>query len=216
MEDAMHMATAGRLRETETALRTLATKNPRDFDLRYRLGLILVKQNKLDDAAKVLIEATRINPGFSFAWLALGDVSFRRGDKATAMAHAKRARERAGNSVMAWNALAVLDERIGDPAGQALALEALVRLVPQDREYCVHLTNLLLEHRNSDAAQSVAESGLGRFPNDPELLRLRGLAWYGMGRKDEAIDAFLSAMDAATTRRGGACIHRDVSAGYRQ
>ena len=197
VEDAMRMVAAGRLSDGETALRTLAAKDPRDADLRYRLGLVLVKQNKLDDAAKVLVETTRIDPNFVFAWLALSDLSFRRGDRVTALAHAKRAEERAGTSVMAWKALAILDDRIGDAAGQARALEALVRLAPQDREPSVRLANLLLEHRNADAARTVANNGLSRFPNDPELLRLRGLAWYGLGRKDEAMNSFLAAMDAA-------------------
>ncbi len=197
VEDAMRMVAAGRLPEAETALRALAAKEPRDADLRYRLGLVLVKQNRLDDAAKVLVEATRIDPTFGFAWLALGEISFRQGDKVAAMAHAKRAEERAGKSVMAWKALAALEERIGDAVGQARALEVLVRLAPQDRDACVRLANLLLEHRNAGAARSAADSGLRVFPNDSELLRLRGLAWYGMGRKDEAMDSFLAAMDAA-------------------
>ncbi len=197
VEDAMRMVATGRLSDAEAALRTLSAKDPRDADVRYRLGLVLVKQKKLDDAARVLAESTRIDPNFVFAWLALGDVSFRQGDKVTAMAHARRAAERAGKSVIAWKALAVLEERIGDGAGQAHAFEALVRLAPEDREIWVRFANLLLEHRNADAARSVAAGGLRVFPNDPELLRLRGLAWYGLGRKDEAIDSFLAAMDAA-------------------
>ena len=197
VEDAMRMVAAGRLAEGEAALRALAAKEPRDADLRYRLGLVLVKQNRLDDAAKVLVEATRIEPAFVFPWLALGDISFRRDDKVAAMAHAKRAEERAGESVLAWKALAVLEDRIGDSAGQARALAALVHLAPQDRDACVRLASLLLEHRNAGAARSAADSGLRVFPDDSELLRLRGLAWYGMGRKDEAMDSFLAAMDAA-------------------
>jgi len=193
VEDAMRMAAAGRLGEAEVALRNLAAANPRDADLRYRLGLVLVKQKKLDDGVKALLEATRIEPQFVFAWLALSDVSFRRGDKVAAISQAKRAEERAGDSAMAWKALAVLEERIGDAGGQARALEGLIRLTPQDRESRVRLANLLLEHRNAEAALPVTEG----FPDDAELLRLRGLALYGLGRKEDAIDSFLAAMDAA-------------------
>ena len=199
MEDAMRMVAAGHLPEAEAALRTLVTKEPRDADLYYRLGLVLVKRNKLDDAENNLVAATRIDPTFCFAWLALGDISFRRGKNVAAMAYAKRAEERAGKSAVAWKALAVLQERIGDAAGQARALQALVQLAPQDRDACVRLANLLLEHRNADAARSIVDIGLRVFPNDPELLRLRGLAWYGIGRKDEALNSFLAAMDAAPT-----------------
>ncbi|MEO8127148.1 MAG: tetratricopeptide repeat protein, partial [Bryobacteraceae bacterium] len=193
VDDAMRMVAAGRLDEAETALRNLTAANPRDADLHYRLGLVLVKQKKLDEAGTVLSETTRIDPKFVFAWLALSDLSFRRGDSAAAIAQAKRAEERAGDSATAWKALAVLEARIGDAGGQARALEGLLRLTPEDRQSRLRLANLLLEHRNANATLAVTDG----FPNDAELLRLHGLALYGLGRKEEAIDSFLAAMEAA-------------------
>jgi tetratricopeptide (TPR) repeat protein len=38
---------------------------------------------------------------------------------------------------------------------------------------------------------------LRRFPGEAELLRLQGLAFYALGRKQEALASFLAAMDAA-------------------
>ena len=197
MEDALRMAAQGRLPEAETALRALAAKAPRDGDLRYRLGLVLVKQKKIDEAAQVLEEATRIEPAFVFAWLALGDVRLRQGNRAGAAADARRAKALAGKSVAAWKGLEALEDRLGDAAGQAQALETLIRLAPEDRSAYVRLANLLFDHRTSEAARVVADAGLRRFPGDAELLRLQGLAFYGLGRKLEALASFLAAMDAA-------------------
>jgi predicted Zn-dependent protease len=89
IEDALRMSAQGRLPEAESALRALAMKDPHDADLRYRLGLVLVKQKKIDEAARVLEEATRIEPAFVFAWIALGDVRLRQGNQAEAAAAQK-------------------------------------------------------------------------------------------------------------------------------
>jgi tetratricopeptide (TPR) repeat protein len=197
VEDALRMAAQGRLPEAETALRALAAKNPRDGDLRYRLGLVLLKQKKIGEAAQALEEAAQIEPDFVFAWLALGDVRLRQENRAGAAVAAKRARVLAGKSATAWKGLEALEIRLGDALGQAQALEMLVRLTPEDRDVYVRLASLLLEHRTAAAAKVVAEAGLRRFPRDAGLLRLQGLAWYGLGRKQEALSSFLAAMDAA-------------------
>ena len=197
VEDALRLAAQGRLQEAETALRTLAASAPRDADLRYRLGLVLVKQKKIDEAARVLEEASRIDPAFVFTWLALGDVRLRQGNRVGAKADARRAQSLAGKSAAAWKGLEALESRIGDAVGQAQALETLIRLTPEDRVAYVRLANLLLEHRTADAALVVAGAGLRRFPGDADLLRLQGLAFYALGRKQEALASFLAAMDAA-------------------
>jgi len=105
VEDPMRLVAEGRIAEAESILRGLTEKNPRDVDLRYRLGLVLLKQKHLDEAERVLKEATKIDPNFAFAWLALGDIHFRRNDRITAIADAKHAASLAGDSVVAWRAL---------------------------------------------------------------------------------------------------------------
>src|SRR3978361_423594 len=78
VEDAMRLVAGGQLAEAEKMLRTLAGNNPHDGGLHYRLGLVLLKEKKLDEAERVLKEAVRIEPKFAFSWLALGDIHFRR------------------------------------------------------------------------------------------------------------------------------------------
>ena len=197
IDDALRMASEGRLAEAETALRALTVQAPNDGDLRTRLGLVLLKEKMLDEAAGELSKATTLDPGSVFAWLALGDVRLRQGNHAEAARSAKRAQSLAGKSAAAWKALAVLQQRLGDNTGEVQSLRSAIRLAPEDRSLHVRLTNLLIEHRNADTALAVATAALNRFTTDAELLRLRGLALYGLGRKGEALDAFLAAMDAA-------------------
>ncbi len=147
----------------ESALRSAAGRNAQDADSRYRLGLILYKQRKLDESARTLEEAARIEPAQALNWRAL------------ALVHGARR----------------------DGIGEARALQKIVELDPRDIAAYRRLAALLLEHRTADAALAVSQAGVHRFGRDPELLRLRGLALYGLGRKIEAIDSFVSAMDAA-------------------
>jgi tetratricopeptide (TPR) repeat protein len=199
IDDALRMAAEGRLAEAETALQALTVQAPDDGDLRYRLGLVLLKEKKLDQAAGELTRATTLDPASVFAWLALGDVRLRQGNHADAARTAKRAESLAGTSPVAWKALALLQQRLGDDAGQVRSLRSAILFVPEERGLHIRLTNLLIEHRNADSALTVATAALNRFKTDAELFRLRGMALYGLGRKPEAIDAFLAAMDAAPT-----------------
>lgn len=197
VDAALRMAADGRLPEAEAALRAIAARAPRDADVRFRLGLVLLKETKFEEAAVALTEATNLEPRSVLAHLALGDVRLRQGNRAEAAREASEAQELAGNSISSWKALAVLQSRLANAPGESRALETLIRLAPEEHEPYVRLANLLLQHRTPDAARLMADAGLRHFVRDPELLRLRGLALYGLGRKPEAIDTFLVAMDAA-------------------
>ena len=163
VDDAMRLATQGRLVEAETMLRGIAARDTKDADVRYRLGLILFKQRKLDDAARYIDEATAREP----------------------------------SAVPVWRAAALVRAARQDGIGEAKAWQKIIELEPTDGPAYRKLAALLLEHRTADGALAVVDAGVKRFPGDAEMLRLRGLALYGLGRKPEAVDSFLAAVDAA-------------------
>ena len=151
------------LQVDEAALRAAVAGDGRDADARYRLGLVLFKQRKLDESSRVLEEAARIEPA----------------------------------QALIWRALALVCGARRDGLGEARALRKIIEIDPRDAAAYRKLAALLLDHRTADAALAVAQAGAQRFPADAEMLRLRGLAQYGLGRKQEAIDSFLLAMDGA-------------------
>lgn len=55
----------------EATLRAAVARDAKDVDARYRLGLVLFKQRRLDDAVRYLDEAARIAPGQVLIWRAL-------------------------------------------------------------------------------------------------------------------------------------------------
>lgn len=150
------------LQPDEAALRSAAARNATDADARYRLGLILFKQRKLDESVRYLDEAAKIEP----------------------------------KQVLIWRAVALVRGARNDGLGEARALQKIIELDPSDAAAYKKLAALLLDHRTADAALAVTDTGARRFPGDAELLRLRGLALYALGRKLEAIDAFLAMPDS--------------------
>ena len=46
----------------DAALRNIAAKDPQDADARFRLGLVLLKEAKIEEAAAALAEATKLEP----------------------------------------------------------------------------------------------------------------------------------------------------------
>lgn len=146
----------------EAALRTAASRDPRDADTRYRLGLTLFKQRKLEESMRWLGEAAKLEP----------------------------------RQPLIWRALALVAGTQHDGLTEARALQRIIELDPSDAAAHRRLVTLLLDHRTADAALAVADSAIKRFPADPELLRLRALALYALGRKPEAIDAFLAVPDS--------------------
>jgi tetratricopeptide (TPR) repeat protein len=194
---AMRLAAQGKLREAEAVLTSASQQFPRDADVRYRLGLILLKQRKTDEAVQQLQVAVSVDDSNVFTWLALGDARLQQGKRAEAVDAAARAKLLAGSSAPAWKALSVLQGGLGNKVDQVLSLEKVVKLIPEDRDGYIRLANVRLDIHDCAGAGKAADAGLQGYPRDPELLRLRGLAMYGLGLKAEALDSFLSAMDAA-------------------
>ncbi len=55
----------------DAALRAAVARDAQDVDARYRLGLVLYKQRKLDESARYLDEAARLAPGEVMIWRAV-------------------------------------------------------------------------------------------------------------------------------------------------
>ena len=81
------------------------------------------------------------------------------------------------------------------PAESVEQMQHAIRLDPSQRVYYTDLAQLFLHHRTPQPAVAVLEPAIARFPEDAELLRLLGLAYYAEGNFERAIDAFLRVTD---------------------
>jgi len=192
----MRLAARGDFAGAGRVLAEFVASHPKDADARYRLGVVLMRQGELTQAAASVEAAIRLDGTQASYHLALGEIALRVPDHAKAVAAAGRAAKLAGGNVALWRAIATVQQRAGDGIGEARSLQSLLRLTPEDRAPYARLSALLLDHRTADGALAVAEAGVRRFARDAELWRLHGLAAYAMGRKEDALRSFLRAIDA--------------------
>jgi predicted Zn-dependent protease len=180
----------------EALLSELVGDFPRDAGFRERLGLILLRRGALEEARAHLEEAVRLQPHAAASHLALARLHWLREDRTNAQAELARAAELGADDPAVQQALAELHRQTGDGPATAQALQRASELAPDNLRLRLELAELYLDHRTPEGALATAAAALERFPGDPNLLRLKGLAHYGLGETQPAIDAFLAAIDA--------------------
>ncbi len=261
IRQAAELAAAGQLPRAEEILIELEQAAPEHAEIQYRLGLVLLQQQKIADAAERLERATRLAPRVPLVWLGVAQTRLQLGRReeayeaagrtlALAPADARVARalsmfyeqagdfEEAADHQLRWaravnqelpspepleraaelylragNAdkaielveqIAAKDDsgavrrlrgqafRIkGDPARAVEEMQQAIRLEPDEPTHYIQLAQLFIDHRTLPPALMVLEEALRRIPSEPELVRLLGVAHYGTGDTDKALDAFL-------------------------
>ena len=168
IETAMELVAAGKLDLASLMLLDLEKADPRNPEIAYRFGLVLLKQGRLEDARRRLESAAKLDPKYPFVWSALG------------LLHDSLAKAAAGN----------------DAPTAVREFQEAIRLDPARTPYYLELAQLFLDHDTPEPAEIVLRNAARRFPNNAEVLRLLGLADYAQGKTQEALDAFLKAIDA--------------------
>ncbi len=168
IDRAMQLVSTGKLAEAESVLQDLEKADPRNPEVEYRLGLVLLKEGKLEEARRRMEVAAKLDPKYPFIWSALG------------LLHDSLAKAAAPN----------------DASTAAKEFQEAIRLDPTRAVYYLELAQLFLDHDTAEPAELVLKNAARRFPNNAEVLRLLGLADYAQGKTQEALDAFLKAIDA--------------------
>ena len=169
VERAMALVAAGNLQAAATMLADLETQNPNDPDPAYRLGLVLLKEGKFDDSLHHLELAAKLGPNRPLILAALG---------------------------LLHHSLARTAEARNDAPTAAKEFQEAIRFDPSRPPYYIDLAQLLLDHETPEPAEVIVRNALQRFPRDPNVLRLLGLAEYAQGKTQQALDAFLKLIDA--------------------
>jgi tetratricopeptide (TPR) repeat protein len=168
VEKAKELVAAGKLDQAAAMLLDLEKADPRNLEVAYRFGLVLLKQGKFEDARRRLESAAKLNPNYPFVWSALG------------LLHASLAKVAAPD----------------DAPTAAREFQEAIRLDPAHTAYYIDLAQLLLDHETTEPAEIVLKNAARRFPHDAEVLRLLGLTEYAQGKTQEALNALLQAIDA--------------------
>jgi tetratricopeptide (TPR) repeat protein len=175
IEKAMQLVSSGKLAEAESMLLDLEKADPRNPEVEYRFGLVLLKEGKLEDARRHLESAAKLDPKYPFVWSAIG------------LLHETLAKAAVRN----------------DAPTAAKEFQQAIRLDPTRVVYYLELAQLFLDHDTAEPAELVLKNAVRRFPANPQVLRMLGLADYAQGKSQEALDAFLKAIDADPDAESG-------------
>jgi tetratricopeptide (TPR) repeat protein len=211
LAESMRLAASGDLERARNLLIQLKQSHPGDPEIRYRLGLVLLRQRNFQQAESELEAAARLKPDSPMVWLGLAQVRLQLGRAEQGLEAASRAAELAGGDPAVSRALAMLNAQAAEfYSGSAKALrlkkeparavehfQLAIRLNPDQPSYYAELATLFLDHRTPEPAAAVLDAAVARFPKDAELHRLLGLARYAAGDSQRALDAFLAAIELA-------------------
>ena len=164
------------------------------FDTAFRAGLIALNQNDLRTAESQLEEASKLQPRDPRVWLALAQTYWKLHKKEPAQAAASRAEEFTTDAAI-FRGLAVYYTETTNYRKAAELLHSAIRRNPFNESYYFELAQLYLNQQNFPAALETLSAGRENFDKSAQLTLAAGVAYYGLRRFSEAIDAFLRTIE---------------------
>lgn len=132
--EAMSLAGAGKIAEAEQILRVLEAAHPKEFEIRYRLGLVLLRAGKAKEAVSQLESATALQPGSGLAWISLARARLSVGAREKALEAAAEAARFTGTGPPILRALAIFYAEALEFGRAAEFEERWGRAAPEDGE----------------------------------------------------------------------------------
>jgi tetratricopeptide (TPR) repeat protein len=191
-------------------------------DVHYRVGVIHERKDDLEEAARSLWNALRINPAYAEAILALTSVYERQGDCERAAEIAERfrfaSREVGPLDSTTRGKLANLQAQLGDAlleAGERReAIDCYRRALdrcPSFHDIRLRLGVALREAGLPDRSMAELRQVIQANPELPEARVQLGLTLNSLGRSDEAIREWNTVLESDPTRRDALMYLRMVS-----
>ncbi|HEX8924472.1 MAG TPA: tetratricopeptide repeat protein, partial [Terriglobales bacterium] len=148
--------------------------NPKSFEAHLSLGLLLARQNKLDQARPELDAATRLDPGVAGpamkarAWRALAQID-RSSDPAAASTDLIEALKISPETPRDTLLAAELADATNQPDAAEAAYKRVLANDPKNAEARAGLAHLLLARKQYPEAETVLRAALADSPDNPAL-----------------------------------------------
>lgn len=167
--------------------------SPQDYEANHNLGELFARMNKVTEAIPYLEKAQQLNPGsydngydLSFAYLLTGRLS-----EARQMIHDL---VQLKNTAELHNLLAQVEEKDGNFVAAVNEFETAANMDPSESNLFDWASELLV-HRTLDPAIEVFRQSTERYPDSSRLAMGLGMAYYSLGKYDDAVKALLRAAD---------------------
>jgi tetratricopeptide (TPR) repeat protein len=182
----------------EQSLRDAATRRPEDFSANFRLGKLLVEDEKPQEGLRYLERAYRLNPRdignaseMALARADTGDYVQARSDVRALLAVQDKSHQQ---NAELHHLLADVDEKLSDPLEAVREYQRAAELDPSETNLFDWGAELLLHHA-AEPAIEVFVKGHRSFPRSVRMLDGLGAAWYSNGSYEDAVRSFCEASD---------------------
>lgn len=171
--------------------RRAAVADPKYFEPRLSLGLLLARTGQREQARTELLSATTLTPSTdpalkARAWRALArlDQKSRPADASNELLEALKISSETPDDIILSGELA---EASGDTAGAEAAYRRLLAKDPNDADATAALVHLLLKEKKPDQAEALLTAALKNAPTDPTLNSQLASLYDQQNQPDKAI-----------------------------
>jgi len=197
--------------EAEALIRQAIERDPNDPTLHLGLGVVLRKQGQLKGAVEAFEMAMGIDPAWASPWFERGQTFENGGAIADAEADYREALRREPRNPGFMASLAGVCARQGRLDEATAQAEAALQVAPGHQVARRALAQIALERKDFEAALRLLESGeWGGESEGPARFSLLGDALEGLGRYDEAYQAYLRGKQAFTAINRGRLADTDA------
>jgi tetratricopeptide (TPR) repeat protein len=172
------------LKESESALRAAAEKDPQGFAANYQLGRFYLQSGRYAEAIPPLQAAYQADPTNFDNEYDLAQALTMAGDTAQAREHVVRLLAQ-HSSANLHGMEGELDEKLGDPLSAVHELQEAASEDPSEENFFAWGSELLL-HRAIWQAKEVFDEGTRFYPDSARMLTARGAALFASAMYDEA------------------------------
>jgi tetratricopeptide (TPR) repeat protein len=183
---------SGMLKEAEAQFRKALVLEPLNYDANRNLGALYLQSDRVADAVPLLERSQKIHPSYENGYdLAL---AYFQTDKPEAARHIVDTLAQQNDASELHALLAQVDEKEGKFLPAVNEFETAAHMNPTEENLFDWASELLL-HRTYDPAIEIFQQAVERFPTAPRDRIGLGMALYGRGRYDDAVESLVKAID---------------------
>ena len=160
------------------------------FETTFKAGLVALNENNLAAAQSQLEAASQLQPRNPSVWLALAQTYWKLHNLPAAEDAAAKA-EAFSTDATILHGLSTYYTETANYTKAAELLQSAIRRSPYTESYYFDLAQMHLQHQNFAAALDAVDAGRKNFDKSAQLELAAGVAYYGLRRFPQAIDAFL-------------------------
>jgi len=179
--------------QAESVLSSLAEAHRDSGEVRYRLGLVLLRRGEIEGASVYLEAAAQLTPDSPLVWLGVARVRLRKGDAGGATGAAERADALAPEHPAISRALAMFYAEAGDFARATSYEKRRFDADPQDAASALRLADYSLRAGDAETALAAAERAAA-LEDGGDARLLLGKAARAAGDPRRAVEEFQQAI----------------------